>query len=169
MNNINLEAINETYEKLKNGEIPSERLFEVEGQWEYGEVQFSGELVFENGSITLKTDQPTPSGGKGNAPNPVQYCVFAMIACYCTTFMTIAAKMGIEIKSLKAKGYTKVNMKAVFDLVDSPVVEEVGITLEVESSAPLETLNEIKNLADKKCPAAYTVSNPVPFKSNIKL
>ncbi len=169
MNNINLDAINATAEKLKNGEVPSEKFFEVEGRWEYGEVQFSSELRFENGSITLNTDQPIPSGGKGNAPNPVQYCVFAMIACYCTTFMTIAAKMGVEIKSLKARGYSKVNMKAVFDLVDSPVVEEVGITLEIESSAPLETLNEIKSLADKKCPAAYTVSNPVPFKSNINI
>lgn len=168
MNNINVEKIMETREKLENGEIPGDRVFEVEGKWNYGETQFSAELKFENGSITLFTDQPIPSGGNGNAPNPVQYCVFAMVACYCTTFMTIATLKGIEIKSLKAKGYSKVNMRAVFEVEDAPVVEEVGVQLEIESDVPFEVLEEIREMANKKCPAAYTVSNPVPFKSEVK-
>ncbi len=168
MNNINVERILESRKKLESGEMPEHRIFEVEGSWNFGETQFSAELKFENGSITLFTDQPTPSGGNGNAPNPVQYCVFSMVACYCTTFMTLAALKGVEIKSLRARGYSKVNMKAVFEIADAPVVEEVGVFLEVESDAPFEVLNEIRELADKKCPAAYTVSNPVPFKSEIK-
>ena len=167
MNNVNLENLLKTRESVANGELPPYRMFEVEGEWMFGETQFKSTLSFENGSITLFTDQPTPSGGKGNAPNPVQYCVFSMIACYATTFVTIAAMKGVEIKSLKVKGYSKVNMKAVLEIEEGPVVEEVGITLEVTSSASREVLEEIKNLADKKCPAAYTVSHAVPFKSYI--
>jgi uncharacterized OsmC-like protein len=134
----------------------------------FGETQFRANLTFENGSITLFTDQPTPSGGKGNAPNPVQYCVFSMIACYATTFVTIATMKGVKIDSLKVRGYSKVNMKSVLEIEEGPVVEEVGITLEFISPAPMEVLEEIKKLADQKCPAAYTVSHAVPFRSEIK-
>jgi uncharacterized OsmC-like protein len=168
MNNVNLEKILETREKIVKGEIPAYRLFEAEGEWMFGETQFRANLTFENGSITLFTDQPTPSGGKGNAPNPVQYCVFSMIACYATTFVTIATMRGVKIDSLKVRGYSKVNMKSVFEIEEGPVVEEVGITLEVVSPAPMEVLEEIKKLADQKCPAAYTVSHAVPFRSEIK-
>ena len=105
MNNVNLEKILETREKIVKGELPAYRLFEAEGEWRFGETQFGANLTFENGSITLFTDQPTPSGGKGNAPNPVQYCVFSMIACYATTFVTIATMKGVKIDSLKVKGY----------------------------------------------------------------
>ncbi len=169
MNNINLESVLKTREKVASGELPPYRIFEVEGDWIFGEAQFKSTLSFENGSITLFTDQPTPSGGKGNAPNPVQYCVFSMIACYATTFMTIASMKGIEIRSLKVKGYSKVNMKAVLEIEEGPVVEEVGLTLEIVSPAPKEIIEEIKNLVDKKCPAAYTVSHAVPFISQINV
>jgi uncharacterized OsmC-like protein len=74
-----------------------------------------------------------------------------MIACYATTFVTIATMKGVKIDSLKVRGYSKVNMKSVFEIEEGPVVEEVGITLE-----------------EKKCPAAYTVSHAVPFRSEIK-
>ncbi|MFZ8832648.1 MAG: OsmC family protein, partial [Candidatus Caldipriscus sp.] len=81
---------------------------------------------------------------------------------------TIATMKGVKIDSLKVKGYSKVNMKSVLEIEEGPVVEEVGITLEVISPAPMEVLEEIKKLADQKCPAAYTVSHAVPFRSKIK-
>lgn len=140
----------------------------VEGEWLFTEEgQFKGTIEFPKGNITLITDQPPPSGGRGNAPNPVQYCVFAMISCYATTFMTIAAKKGIEIKKLKAKGASDANMKSIFEIEEGPIVEKVWIELEIESSADKEVLEEIRKLADKKCPAAFTVQNKVPFESKI--
>ncbi len=168
-NNVNLDALKSTAEAIREGKVPGERVFTVSGEWVYDRYQFKATLEFERGSLEVHTDQPTPAGGKGNAPNPVQYCVFAMVACYSTTFMTIAAKRGVEIRSLKAKGYSRVNMRAVFDLEDAPVVEEVGIELEVESNAPAEVLDEIRREADRKCPAAYTVASSVPFKSTVRI
>jgi len=168
-NNVNLEALKGTAEAIKNGKSPEKKVFSVSGEWVYDSYQFKANLGFEGGTIEVRTDQPTAAGGRGNAPNPVQYCVFAMVACYSTTFMTIAAQRGVDIRSLKARGYSRVNMRAVFNLEDAPVVEEVGIELEVESDAPAEVLDEIRREADRKCPAAYTVANSVPFRSNVKV
>ncbi|MEO0295338.1 MAG: OsmC family protein [candidate division WOR-3 bacterium] len=168
MNNINLDSLNKTREQILRGEFPDKKSFEVQGEWIFSfEGQFKSEIEFPNGKLNLITDQPPPSGGRGNAPNPVQYCVFAMISCYATTFMTIAASKGVEIKKLKARGASIVNMKSVFEIEEGPVVEKVWIELEVESEADAKILQEIKNEADKKCPAAYVVQNKVPFESHV--
>ncbi len=170
MNNINLLSINKTREEILRGEFPDKKSFEVQGEWIFNEEgQFKAEIEFPKGKINLITDQPPPSGGRGNAPNPVQYCVFAMISCYATTFMTIAASKGVEIKKLKAKGASAINMKSVFEIEEGPVVEKVGIELEVESDADTKVLEEIKKETDKKCPAAYTVQNKVPFESSVNI
>ncbi len=169
LNNVNLEKMRESADALRRGEVPPEKDFTVEGEWSFGDHQFRAVLEFERGRVEVFTDQPTPAGGKGNAPNPVQYCVFAMVACYSTTFMSIAAKRGVEITSLRVRGYSRVNMRAVFDLEEGPVVKEVGVHLEVESDAPVDVLEEIREEANRKCPAAFTVSNSVPFKSTLEV
>jgi len=168
MNNINLENIQKTKEAIIKGEFPGSKSFVVEGEWIFSEEgQFKGTLEFPEGKITLITDQPPPSGGRGNAPNPVQYCVFAMIACYATTFMTIAASKGIEIKKLKAKGASEVNMKSVFEVEEGPIVEKVWIELEIESDTDRAIIEEIRKETDKKCPSAFTVQNKISFESKI--
>ena len=168
MNNINLENIQKTKEAITKGEFPERKPFIAEGEWIFSEEgQFKGTLEFPKGKITLITDQPPPSGGNGNAPNPVQYCVFAMISCYATTFMTIAASKGVEIKKLKAKGASEVNMKSVFEVEEGPIVEKVWIELEIESDADKNIIEEIRKEADRKCPAAFTVQNKIPFESKI--
>ena len=168
-NNMNLDAIRETQEKIKKGEFPEKKPFLVEGEWllEGEEGQFRGTLEFPAGSLTLVSDQPPPSGGQGRAPNPVQYCVFAMISCYATTFVTIATQKGVEIKKLKIRGASEANMKAIFDVEEGPIIERVWVELEIESDAPREVLEEIRQLANEKCPAAFTVSHAIPFESKI--
>ncbi len=168
MNNINLENIQKTKEEIIKGEFPEIKPFLVEGEWLFSEEgQFKATLEFPKGKITLITDQPPPSGGNGNAPNPVQYCVFAMISCYATTFMTISASKNIEIKKLKARGAAHVNMKSIFEIEEKNPVEKVWIELEIESSADKLILEEIKKETDRKCPAAFTVQNKIPFESKI--
>ena len=169
-NNMNIDAIRETREKLEKGEIPQIKAFVVEGDWitsneEMG--QFRASLEFPAGTLSLTADQPPPMGGRGYEPNAVQYCVFAMLACYATTFVTLATERGITIKSLKAKGASEVNLKRVLGIEDGPIVERVWIELKVDADASKEELEEIRKLADQKCPAAYTVQNPVPFQSKL--
>ncbi len=170
MNNVNIKAIEETKDKILNNEFPSKRSFIVEGEWVFDRnIQFMGTIEYPNGISELSTDQPPQSGGHGNAPNPIQICAFGMISCYSTTFVTIATQMGIEIKKLRAKGYVDVNMRSVFDIEDEPVVEKITIELEIETNASKEIIEKIKELSDKKCPAAYVIQNKVPFESKVNM
>ncbi len=170
INNVNLEALQKTREAIEKGEFPEEKEFIGEGEWLFDESgQFRGVLEFPEGTLTLVSDQPPPSGGGGRAPNPLQYCAFAVAACYATTFMTLAAMEGIKIDSLKVRAKVKVNMKAVMELEDAPVNKGVMLEVEVSSSAPESKLRELKAKADEKCPAAYTISHTVPFSSELIL
>ncbi len=170
MNNINIKAIEDTKNKILNSELPSRKSFIVEGEWVFDKsIQFMGTIEYPNGIAELSTDQVQQSGGHGNAPNPVQICAFGMISCYSTTFMTIATQMGIEIKKLKAKGYVDVNMRSIFDIEDEPVVEKITIELEIETNASGEIIEKIRELSDKKCPAAYVIQNKVPFESKVRI
>ena len=90
-----------------------------------------------------------------------------MISCYATTFVTIATQKGVEIKKLKIRGASEANMKAIFEVEEGPIIERVWVELEIESDAPREVLEEIRQLANEKCPAAFTVSHAIPFESKI--
>ncbi len=161
MNNVNLKAIEETKKKLEKGEAPEYREFTVEGEWLLeGDYQFKAQIDYPKGSLTLYTDQPPPSGGKGNAPNPVQYCIFSAIACYATTFMSIASEMGVSIERFRIKGTTVVDMKSVMGMQDTPVVRKVVFELDVKADN-MDKVREIVEIANRKCPAAYTITNPV--------
>lgn len=170
LNNINTTALENTRKAVEAGEFPEVREFVEEGEWIFTEEgQFRGTIQFPNGTLTLISDQPPPTGGRGNAPNPIQYCAFAVGACYATTLMTIAATRGISIRSLKVRTIIQVNMKAVTELEEGPVTKGVRIEVELSSDAPAEHLQELKEEADRKCPAAYTIQNQVPFSSELKI
>ncbi|MCS7245259.1 MAG: OsmC family protein [candidate division WOR-3 bacterium] len=169
MNNVNVKQLFETREKIIKNQFPSEREFIVEGEWVFDKhIQFTGRIEYTNGIVELSTDQPPQSGGYGNAPNPVQICVFGVISCYSTTFMTIASLRGIEIKKLKAKGSILLDMRSVFEIEDLPVVKKVSVELDIESDVDRSVLEEIRLLANKKCPAAYVIQNPIELETKIK-
>jgi uncharacterized OsmC-like protein len=167
INNVNLAKIQETKEKLEKVIWPEHRIFEVSGEWVFDKVQFMGYVEYDNGSTFLISDQIYAFGGNGNAPHPLQYVLFGIISCYSMVFMAEAASKGIIIRSLKSRGYIKVNVKAAVLGEDKPLVEKVGVTLEVDTDASPDELEELKILAIKGCPSAYFVMNPIEFESTI--
>jgi len=167
INNVNLDKIAETKEKLQQGIWPEHRIFEVSGEWLFDKVQFMGYVEYDNGSTFLISDQIYAFGGNGNAPHPLQYVLFGIMACYSMVFMAKAAGKGIVIRSLKTRGYIKVNVKAALFGEDKPLVEKVGIVLEVDTDASPEELEEVKILAIKGCPSAYFVMNPIEFEPKV--
>ncbi len=168
MNGIHLENLEKTRRDLEEGRIPATKAFEVEGHWLLeGPGQFQATLAYPQGRITLVSDQPPSSGGEGTAPNPVQYCVFAMLACYATTFVTLAAQEGVEIQELRIRGASEANLPVIFGLEEGPVIQRAWVELQVKSDAPPEVLERIRQKANEKCPAAYSLQHSVPFASRI--
>ena len=99
-------------------------------------------------------------GGSGIKPDPVQYCLFGLAACYAQTFASIAAEKGIKLKQLNVAAENKVNLSKALGLSNEPIVENVKLQVNASSEGK-ENLDEIKKLAEERCPGVYCLTNPI--------
>ena len=171
LNNVNAGRLEQIIKEAETDKSKVKRSQKIEGEWllEEGGPQFRAEINFEGGKIIMESDQPTNLGGGGTRPGPLHYCFFGLVSCYTTTFATVASTMGVELKKLTARLESNLNFSRAFGLSQEPVIEKIHITLEVESEAPREKLEEIERLAYERCPAVYALSTPVNLKTSLEV
>ena len=162
INNVNLEKAGAFVEEVKQDKNKALKVKRVEGTWnlEDGKVQFTSTLEHPNGRTIVEADGPPFMGGSGIKPDPVQYCLFGLAACYAQTFASIAAEKGIKLQQLKVTAENKVNLSKALGLSNEPIVEKV--VLEINASASKgENLDEVKKLAEQRCPGVYCLTNAI--------
>jgi len=171
LNNVNVGMLEQVSKEAETDRSKGKRSQKVEGEWllEEGEPQFRAEVSFEGGKITMESDQPTNLGGGGTRPGPLHYCFFGLVSCYTATFATMASMMGIELRRLTAKLESDLNLSRVFGLSREPVMEEIRITLQVESDAPREKLEEAEKLAYERCPAVFALTEQVKLNTSLEV
>ncbi len=172
MHNVNTEAVEQTIEMGEKDPANLVQKVNFSGEWQTaeGEPQFRTEIPLPNGeSIPFEADYPSHMGGTGSAPNPLAYCFWGGIACFAMTYAQEAAMRGIELKALRARVETDVDMSRALGVSDRPPVESIDWYLEVEADAPAEVLEEIKTDSDERCPGAYCISNPIELRTHMEL
>ncbi len=171
LNNVNAGRLAQIIKEAETDKSKVKRSQKIEGEWllEEGGPQFRAEINFEGGKIIMESDQPTNLGGGGTRPGPLHYCFFGLVSCYTATFATVASTMGVELKRLTARLESNLDFSRVFGLSQAPVMEKIHITLEVESEAPREKLEEIERLAYERCPAVYALSTPVNLNTSLEV
>lgn len=173
INNVDLEVVEKTGKEFKEDPHKARKTQVIEGEWllEEGGPQFRSQISYERGETTFEADQPRNLGGGGQFPGPMHYCYcfYGLASCYTATFATMASQLGITLKKLATKVEADLNFARVFGLADDPVMEEVRVTLFVESDAPQEKLNQAEELAQKRCPVVYTLTNPVKLATKVKI
>ena len=170
MNNINLEAIKKFMEEVQKNPEAAKKTKSISGEWnfEQGNPQFMAEIKFQSGSAVIEADSPQFMGGAGLKPDPIQYCLFGLAACYASTFVSICAEKGIELSKLKVTAENKTNLTKSLGLGEEPIVEKVKLSLEVESDADKEKINEIEKFARERCPGVYCLTNPIKLITELK-
>ena len=163
INNVDMEKAGAFIEEVKKDKSKALKVKRVEGNWnlEDGKVQFTATLEHPQGSTIIEADGPPFMGGSGIKPDPVQYCLFGLAACFAQTFASIAAEKGIELKKLKVSAENKVNLSMALGLGNEPIVEKVKLSVEVLSEAEKDELKEIEELAKQRCPGVYCLTNPI--------
>ncbi len=170
INNIDVSKLKGTVEALKKDLSKAKKTNRIEGEWNIGDgPQFSATIEFENGNVKLMTDQPTFLGGGGRQPGPMIYCLYGSASCYAATFATLAAMEGISLKKLKVTAESYIDFSKVFGLSDNPIAEKVKFILHVESDAPKDRLKELEELAKKRCPAVYCLTNPIKLDTALEI
>jgi len=171
LNNVEVENVQAFQTKLQKDPSLSKKTQVVEGEWVLGKgnVQFRSTISFEGGETVFEVDNPTFMGGSGNLPGPMHYCFYGLASCYTGTFATMAAMLGIELKKLTTRVEADVNFSRVFGLGDEPVMEEVRVTLTIESDAPKEKIIEAETLALERCPVVFSLRNPVKLTAKLEI
>ncbi len=165
MNNINLEEMKSFVEEVKQDLAKSKRTKKVECSWNFDErkPQMGSKLQHPKGETTLQSDLAPFMGGTGSAPDPIQYCLFGLAACFAGTFMSTATTMGIRIESLKVSAENSLDFSKTIGLTKNPITEKVKIVTEVKSDANKEQLKDLERLTRERCPGVYCLINPIPL------
>ncbi|MHA2036068.1 MAG: OsmC family protein [Promethearchaeota archaeon] len=172
INRINIEVFKGTVENAKKNPSSSIKNLEIEGSWRLDEQdgpQFETKLKTENaGEILVQSDETLILGGGGTAPNPVQYCIGGLLACYSATFVKWASMEGINLTSFKIKATAKMDISAALGLSENPALNDLRLELLIETTSSLERLLEINEIAKKRCPGYYCLTNAIIPQIEIK-
>jgi len=168
INNIDLEKSSAFIEEVKKDKSKALKAKKVDGTWNLkeGKVQFISTLEHAQGSTLIEADGPPFLGGSGKKPDPIQYCLFGLTACYAQTFASVAAEKGIKLKKLEVSAENKVNLSRALGLSNEPIVEKVILNVKA-SGEKGESLDEIKRLAEQRCPGVYCLTNPIKLEINL--
>ena len=163
INNVDMNKAKTFVEEVKADKSKAMKVKKVEGSWNFNEEnpQFESTLEHSSGTTIVEADAPPFMGGTGIKPDPVQYCLFGLAACFAQTFASIAAEKGIELNKLKVTAENKVNLSKALGLSNEPIVEKVKLSVEVSSDADKGRLKEIEELAKQRCPGVYCLTNPI--------
>ncbi|MDP2726980.1 MAG: OsmC family protein [Dehalococcoidia bacterium] len=169
VNNVNLEALEKMAGAIRQDAGKGKRTNRVEGTWNLagGQPQFSADLSFEGGKLTLEADQPTFLGGGGARPGPMLYALYGLASCFTATFVTLASQEALPLEEVKATVETDLDFYKVFGIADLPIVEQVRVNLAVKSSAGRDALERVLKLAEERCPAAWCLRNPIPLAAKL--
>ncbi|MDI6721367.1 MAG: OsmC family protein, partial [Candidatus Aenigmarchaeota archaeon] len=152
LNNVDMNKASAFLEEVKTDKSKAIKTKRVEGEWNFSGVQFTAALEHATGKTIIESDGPPFMGGSGVKPDPVQYCLFGLAACFAQTFASIAAEKGMELKRLKIAVENKVNLSSPLGLSDEPIVEKVKLFVTASGNGDLK---EIQNLAKERCPGVY--------------
>lgn len=170
MQNLNLDAVEQSAAKALQEPGSLRQHVELKGDWQngQGEPQFRATIPYPQGSVEFTADFPPPLGGSGAAPSPLAYCFWGGLACYAMTFATEAARAGVDVRGLHGTVEADVDMSRSLGAGNKPPVEEIRWTLRVASDASAETIEQLKRLADERCPGAYCIRNPIDLVTEVR-
>lgn len=164
--NINVQAARDFVEQVRKDSSAARKKKGVEGSWNFAErqPQFRATLEFPQGNVGIDCELPPFAGGWGTSPDPIQYCLFGMAACYATTFAGVAAQEGVSLTALKVRAENEMDLRKQVGLSRDPIIHRVKFTVEA-AGAPRDVLEGLKKMADERCPGVECVTRSIPLET----
>lgn len=170
MKNVDIEKINDFFEKARQNPDLLKREMKVEVAWNMDEnnSQMFSTITYPIGKQIFYIDQVDFLGGKGRAPNPIQYCLLGLASCFLATFSTVCKEMNLNINSVKIIAKNKLNLSLPLGISEEKVSEGVDFEIIVDSPESNEKIEEVKRIALSKCPAVWCMKNQIPVNATVQ-
>lgn len=142
----------------------------VEGIWSFAEgaPAYTATMAHGDRATELSVDIAPGFGGGGLAPDPLQYLLTGLGACYAATVVTVASMEGVDLTELSVVAEQDVNVASVYGMGDGPLMEQITVIVKVATDVDDDTLARWQQAARDKCPFAFTVINAVPLTTTVE-
>ena len=170
MNNVNFAKMQEFVELAKKDANQAVKEKSVSGDWVFqeGKPQFVAEVTYQKGKISLPCELPPFAGGWGSSPDPLQYCLYGLAACFATTLVATATSEKVELKSLRVTAENRVDLRKQMGISTDPIIQKVGLKVRIDANAPRSRLEQLIKLAEERCPGAECVTRSIPLSVNLE-
>ncbi|MEM9473432.1 MAG: OsmC family protein [Pseudomonadota bacterium] len=120
-------------------------------------------------SFTIKTDEPTPLGGKDENIDPMELLLAALGSCLTIGWVTHANLRGIDFSDLEITVNAPFDLRGYLDIDQSvrPGFGELSYDVKVQTDASDNVLDEIKKAAELGSPMFDNIKNMTPIAGNI--
>lgn len=121
-------------------------------------------------SFVLQTDEPKPLGGTDAAVDPMELVLAAVGTCITVGWVTQAVQRGIDYRSLEVQVTGSYDLRGYLALGGDvrPGFQSIEYTVQVDSDAPRQTLEEIRAGVEATSPMFDNVKNATPVKGFIQ-
>jgi uncharacterized OsmC-like protein len=155
--------------RSRTGEGEHKSVVHVEVSWNFAEArpEFWPTLSQSEEDDGVKSHGASVSVEQAK-PDPNQYWLFGIAASYAATFVELARLRDVEVRSLKIVAQGRLRPVALEELIERPLIDQVGLKLVVDTNADVDALTRLESMARKLCPGAYYLANPVKVEAGLE-
>lgn len=164
VNNVNTSEIAKFRQMIQSDPSKAKKHKVVSGRWVFDaqQPQFKTELEFAKGKASLTTELPAFAGGWGTSPDPIQYCLSGLAACFAVTLASTASMEGIALKRLEVTAENWMDLRKQMGIGRENIIEKVRFRVVCEGPSRAEQERLVK-LAEERCPGTEAVTRSIPL------
>jgi len=165
MNNVNLEKMIEFVELVQKDPKQAIKEKSVSGEWTFdqGKPQFIAQVSYQKGEISLPCELPPFAGGWGTSPDPLQYCLYGLAACFAATLVATATSEKVGLKFLKVTAENRVDLRKQMGISMDPIIQKVAMKVHAEADVSQSRLEQLVQMAKERCPGTECVTRSIPL------
>lgn len=158
MNNINLEAVLQVANAIKENPELAMKKWSAHLKWKDG----TENVAFIRDFNPFILDEPNLLGGTDKGANPVEYLITAAAGCFIITFEVFASQAGIELKEVEVDIQADLNVSVFLEIEEGERgISNPVITLRAVTSASDEEVQEIANHALMVSPVLKSLNTKI--------
>jgi uncharacterized OsmC-like protein len=169
MNNVNVQEMERFIAAIRKDPAQAKKEKRVTGSWAFNEgtPQFTSTLEFAEGKAVLNAELPPFAGGWGTSPDPLQYCLYGVAACFAAVFMATASSEGVQLTRLEVTAENWTDLRKQMGVADGNVIERCKLTVHADG-APRDKLDRVTALTKERCPGVECLTRSIPLEVELR-
>ncbi len=134
-----------------------------------GQMQAGMSIEVECGEHRLVMDQPTPAGGQGLGPTPLDVVMAAVAGCFGTLGRFIAHQQKIELRGMRFEIEADYDPDGLLGRRDDvrPGFQALRISVDIDADLSREEKQALLEEIERRCPLADNLVNGTQLQSRL--